>query len=85
MKAIVFTEYGLPIDDPRALFDSELPEPTPGPHDLLVQVRAIAVNPVDTKVRSGKGATPPTQSARLGHGWCSACRGFRRNAVPARR
>ncbi|QUE75082.1 zinc-binding alcohol dehydrogenase family protein [Stutzerimonas stutzeri] len=57
MKAIVFTEYGLPIDDPRALFDSELPEPTPGPHDLLVQVRAIAVNPVDTKVRSGKGAT----------------------------
>jgi len=61
MKAIVFTEYGLPIDDPRALFDSELPEPTPGPHDLLVQVRAIAVNPVDTKVRSGKGATPQPQ------------------------
>lgn len=57
MKAIVYTEHGLPIDDPRALFDSELPEPSPGPRDLLVQVRAIAVNPVDTKVRSGKGAT----------------------------
>ncbi|HUE90522.1 zinc-binding alcohol dehydrogenase family protein [Pseudomonas sp.] len=57
MKAIVFTEHGLPINDPRALFDSELPEPTPGPRDLLVQVMAIAVNPVDTKVRSGKGAT----------------------------
>ncbi|WP_426153490.1 zinc-binding alcohol dehydrogenase family protein [Pseudomonas sp. DC3000-4b1] len=57
MKAIVFTEHGLPIDDPRALYDSELPAPTPGPRDLLVEVRAIAVNPVDTKVRAGTGST----------------------------
>lgn len=57
MKAIVFTEHGLPIDDPRALYDSELPAPTPGPRDLLVEVRAIAVNPVDTKVRAGSGST----------------------------
>lgn len=57
MKAIVFTEHGLPIDDPAALYQTDLPDPTPGPRDLLVQVRAIAVNPVDTKVRAGSGST----------------------------
>ncbi|MGE7991882.1 zinc-binding alcohol dehydrogenase family protein [Pseudomonas sp. NPDC089554] len=57
MKAIVFTEHGLPIDHPEALFDSELPRPTPGPRDLLVQVQAISVNPVDTKIRAGSGST----------------------------
>ena len=30
----------------------ELPTPTPGPRDVLVQIRAIAINPVDTKVRA---------------------------------
>ncbi|MCU7648965.1 zinc-binding alcohol dehydrogenase family protein [Pseudomonas piscis] len=50
MKAIAYYQ-SLPIDDPRALQDIELPEPTPGPRDLLVEVKAISVNPVDTKVR----------------------------------
>ncbi len=50
MKAIAYTQ-SLPIDDPRSLQDIELPEPTPGPRDLLVEVRAISVNPVDTKIR----------------------------------
>lgn len=50
MKAIGYTQ-SLPIDDPRALLDIELPEPVPGPRDLLVEVRAISVNPVDTKIR----------------------------------
>lgn len=50
MKAIGYT-HSLPSSDPRALLDIQLPEPTPGPHDLLVEVRAISVNPVDTKVR----------------------------------
>ncbi|MGH1552876.1 alcohol dehydrogenase catalytic domain-containing protein [Streptomyces sp. L7] len=43
----------LPIDDAESLLDLELPVPQPGPHDLLVQVEAIAVNPVDYKVRQG--------------------------------
>jgi zinc-binding alcohol dehydrogenase family protein len=30
--------------------------PDPGPHDLLVEVRAVSVNPVDTKVRAGLDA-----------------------------
>lgn len=53
MKAIVYTQHGLPIDDPQALLDTELPMPPVGPHDLLVEVRAVSVNPVDTKIRLG--------------------------------
>ncbi|MDM7953932.1 MAG: zinc-binding alcohol dehydrogenase family protein [Cyanobium sp. CZS 25K] len=42
MKAVLATP---------ALIDTELPEPTPGPRDLLVRIEAVAVNPVDSKVR----------------------------------
>ncbi|MEE6258824.1 zinc-binding alcohol dehydrogenase family protein [Plantactinospora sonchi] len=42
----------LPITDPESLIDVEVPVPTPGPHDLLVRVEAVSVNPVDTKVRT---------------------------------
>ncbi|MCP9859623.1 MULTISPECIES: zinc-binding alcohol dehydrogenase family protein [unclassified Cyanobium] len=43
-----------------ALVDTELPEPTPGPGDLLVRIEAVAVNPIDTKLRAavGAGAAP---------------------------
>lgn len=50
MKAVGYFE-SLPIDDPRALLDLELPVPEPGPRDLRVRVHAVSVNPVDTKVR----------------------------------
>ena len=50
MKAVAYYQ-SLPITDPAALQDIELPAPQPGPRDLLVQVHAISVNPVDTKVR----------------------------------
>jgi zinc-binding alcohol dehydrogenase family protein len=50
MKAIGYIE-SLPVSDERSLFEFEAAKPAPGPHDLLVQVRAISVNPVDTKVR----------------------------------
>ncbi|MBP5102248.1 zinc-binding alcohol dehydrogenase family protein [Pseudomonas protegens] len=50
MKAIAYYA-SLPIDHPKSLQDIELPEPVAGPRDLLVEVRAISVNPVDTKVR----------------------------------
>ncbi|HEX4326325.1 MAG TPA: zinc-binding alcohol dehydrogenase family protein [Burkholderiales bacterium] len=55
MKAVALTRY-LPINDPLSLIDVDLPAPTPGPRDLLVKVEAIAVNPVDTKVRAPKKA-----------------------------
>lgn len=50
MKAVAYT-HSLPITDPAALQDIELPEPVAGARDLLVEVKAISVNPVDTKVR----------------------------------
>jgi len=64
MKAIAYTQHGLPPEDPRSLIDIALPEPVPGPRDLKVRVRAIAVNPVDTKVRRGA----PTETPRV-IGW----------------
>jgi len=59
MKAIVYTEAGLPIDDANALVEMDLPKPSPGPRDLLVAVRAVSVNPVDTKVRNNMKVTAP--------------------------
>ena len=59
MKAITFTQHALPIDNPQALIDISLPMPTPGPRDLLVEVRAVSVNPVDTKVRAGTFTKEP--------------------------
>lgn len=53
MKAVALTRY-LPIDNPEALVDINLPEPKASGHDLLVRVEAISVNPVDSKVRSPK-------------------------------
>jgi NADPH:quinone reductase-like Zn-dependent oxidoreductase len=53
MKAVAITRY-LPVEDPQSLLDVTLDKPVPKGHDLLVSVKAIAVNPVDTKVRSPK-------------------------------
>ncbi|GAB0113874.1 zinc-binding alcohol dehydrogenase family protein [Acidisoma sp. C75] len=44
------------IDHPEALVDITLPRPRAEGRDLLVEIRAIAVNPVDTKVRMRGGA-----------------------------
>ena len=51
MKAIAYLQ-SLPAEHPESLQDLQLPEPSPGPRDLLVEVKAISVNPVDTKIRS---------------------------------
>lgn len=51
MKAVGLTRY-LPLDDPNSLKDVEVPAPKPEARDLLVRVKAVSVNPVDTKVRS---------------------------------
>ncbi|MBD8614220.1 zinc-binding alcohol dehydrogenase family protein [Pseudomonas putida] len=55
MKAIAYTQNGTA----SVLTDMQLPAPTPGPRDLLVQVQAVSVNPVDTKVRKGAAVTEP--------------------------
>jgi NADPH2:quinone reductase len=53
MKAIGLYRY-LPIEDPQSLIDLEIETPVPGAHQLLVRVKAIAVNPVDVKTRAPK-------------------------------
>ena len=57
MKAIVYTQHGLPIEDPQSLHEQNLPEPAPGLRDLRVKVRAIAVNPVDMIVYCADACT----------------------------
>ncbi|WP_419805415.1 zinc-binding alcohol dehydrogenase family protein [Terriglobus sp.] len=59
MKAVGYT-LPSPIEAPEALLDIELPEPEIGPRDLLVEVKAVSVNPVDVKVRAG---TRPDEGA----------------------
>lgn len=53
------------IDNPESLIDVELPIPSPGPHDLLVAVEAVSVNPVDVKVR--RGVDPVGETKVLGY------------------
>jgi zinc-binding alcohol dehydrogenase family protein len=50
MKAIGYTQ-SLPITDANSLVDIELPKPVASGRDILVKVSAIAVNPVDYKIR----------------------------------
>ena len=56
MRAVAITRHGAP----EVLTDVELPDPVATGHDLLVRVRAVSVNPVDTKVRaSGRPEARP--------------------------
>ena len=57
MKAIGYTAPG-PLDGAGALIEFDAERPSPGPRDLLVAVKAVSVNPVDSKVRSGAPAEP---------------------------
>jgi NADPH:quinone reductase-like Zn-dependent oxidoreductase len=51
MKAIILKEAG----GPDTLNLAELPVPQIKSNEVLVQVKAISINPVDAKSRSGKG------------------------------
>ncbi|MDR3464888.1 MAG: zinc-binding alcohol dehydrogenase family protein [Xanthobacteraceae bacterium] len=68
MKAVGYKIPG-PIDADASLVDITLPEPTPAGRDLLVEVKAISVNPVDSKVRR---STPPQGSDWKVLGWDAA-------------
>ena len=61
MRAIEYVSAG-PIDREDALVEIEVPAPTPGPRDLLVDVRGVSVNPVDVKLRAHES---PDQGHRI--------------------
>jgi len=52
-------DSGTAEDTLPRLKELDLPSPRPGEHDLLVAVEAVAVNPVDTKVRTGLAPGSP--------------------------
>lgn len=53
MKAVGLYRY-LPITEEESLLDIQIEKPKVSGRELLVEVKAISVNPVDTKVRSPK-------------------------------
>ena len=52
MKAVGYKQAG-PIDRADSLVDIEIEKPSARGRDLLVEVKAISVNPADTKIRKG--------------------------------
>jgi zinc-binding alcohol dehydrogenase family protein len=65
VKAVGLYRY-LPIDDPESLLDLEVDAPQATGRDLLVEVNAIAVNPVDYKSRAPR---PQVETAPKILGW----------------
>lgn len=65
MKAIGARQF-LPVTDPDCLVEFETAAPEPGPLDLLVRVHAVALNPVDTKIRASLAAGPHDPPRILG-------------------
>lgn len=68
MKAVGF-RMPLPIEEDSSLLDIEVPRPVAGPGELLVQVKAISVNPIDTKMRI---RTTPAEGIVRILGWDAA-------------
>ena len=56
MKAVGLFRY-LPIENEQSLVDVQIDRPEPTGQDLLIKIRAVSVNPVDTKVRAPKNQT----------------------------
>ena len=49
-------EKNLPVNHPEAFVTRSIPVPELRPHDLLVEVKAVSMNPVDTKLRANSPA-----------------------------
>lgn len=56
MKAIRLHTFG----EPEVMQLEEVPDPHPGPGQVVVRVHAVGVNPVETYIRSGIYPKPPT-------------------------
>ena len=62
MKAVVISEYG----GPEVMQIGERPKPECGPEELLVRVKATAINRADTMQRAGKYPPPPGATDIMG-------------------
>jgi putative PIG3 family NAD(P)H quinone oxidoreductase len=62
MRAVIASEPG----GPEVLTVTELPDPSPGPGEVVLDVAATAVNRADTLQRQGKYPPPPGASDVLG-------------------
>jgi putative PIG3 family NAD(P)H quinone oxidoreductase len=81
MHAVTLNGFG----GPEVLTVSEIPAPTPGPEQVLVRVRATALNRADTLQRKGVYPPPPGESEVLGlelagevESWGPGVKGFRK-------
>jgi NADPH2:quinone reductase len=70
MKVVSFHKP-LPISDPESFLDLNAEKPLPAARDLLVEIRAVGINPVDAKIRSGGGPGSPTGDLKI-LGWDAA-------------
>ncbi|MBY3050531.1 zinc-binding alcohol dehydrogenase family protein [Rhizobium laguerreae] len=68
MRAVAY-KTPQPISAETSLIDVELPMPEPRGHDLLVEIKAVSVNPVDVKVRAH--SAPPADELKV-LGWDAA-------------
>ncbi|NKL60649.1 zinc-binding alcohol dehydrogenase family protein [Rhizobium leguminosarum] len=68
MRAVAY-KAPQPISAETSLIDVELPMPEAGGHDLLVEIKAVSVNPVDVKVRAH--SAPPADELKV-LGWDAA-------------
>src|SRR5690349_23527956 len=55
MRAVVVEEFGGPLQV------RDIPQPVPGPGQVLVEVHASGVNPLDTKIRAGRAGHARSQ------------------------
>jgi len=70
MKAIGFKQ-SLPIDHPESFMVFDTPMPSPGPQDILVKIEAMAVNPVDYKIRQNSAKDKVLDAPKI-IGWDAA-------------
>ncbi len=61
MRAVVIEEYG----GPEVLRVTEVPDPTPGPDEILVRVAHTAINRADTLQRMGAYPDPQRRSQEI--------------------
>lgn len=80
MKAIRVHHFG----GPEVLVYEDLPQPDPGPNEVLIRVEAAGVGPWDAWIRSGKSALPQSLPLTLGSDFAGTVVGIGTSVVGLR-